>query len=59
MMDRRLFLKVSMAASGALLVGCGRVSPPENAAVDPGTWVANLYVCLLYTSDAADDLLQV
>ena len=44
MMDRRLFLKVSMAASGALLVGCTRVSPTDDAAAAPETWVANLYV---------------
>jgi isoquinoline 1-oxidoreductase beta subunit len=42
--DRRSFLKVSLLASGALLVGCGR---PEEADADIGaeeTWVANLYV---------------
>ena len=44
MMDRRAFLKVSMAASGALLISCGRIGPTANTAADTDTWVANLYV---------------
>ena len=44
MMDRRAFLKVSMMASGALLIGCGRVSPTDSNVVEKDTWVANLYV---------------
>lgn len=44
MMDRRAFLKVSMMASGALLIGCGRVSPTDSNVVENDTWVANLYV---------------
>ena len=43
-MDRRSFLKVSLLASGALIVGCGR--PESVDAVEPAgeTWVPNLYV---------------
>jgi isoquinoline 1-oxidoreductase beta subunit len=41
-LDRRTFLKVTLAASGALVVGCGR-SPRANT-IDNGTWVPNLYV---------------
>ncbi len=44
MMDRRAFLKVSMLASGALLVGCGRISPTGPGDAEKETWVANLYV---------------
>ena len=44
MMDRRAFLKVSMMASGALLIGCGRVSPTDANVVEKDTWIANLYV---------------
>jgi len=43
-MNRRSFLKVSMLASGALVIGCGRVEPTGDASVEPETWVANLYV---------------
>jgi len=43
-MDRRSFLKVSMMASGALLVGCGRPVPVDVGVSDQETWVANLYV---------------
>lgn len=43
-MDRRSFLKVSMMASGALLVGCGRPAPVDEDVSDQETWVANLYV---------------
>ncbi len=43
-MDRRLFLKVSLMTSGALLVGvgCNDASQAERRA--DGTWVPNLYV---------------
>ncbi|MGB5689835.1 MAG: molybdopterin cofactor-binding domain-containing protein, partial [Woeseiaceae bacterium] len=44
MMDRRAFLKVSMLASGALLVGCGRISSTGPGLAENETWVANLYV---------------
>ncbi len=44
MMDRRAFLKVSMLASGALLVGCGRISSTGPGDAEKETWVANLYV---------------
>ena len=44
MMDRRAFLKVSMLASGALLVGCGRISSTGSGIAENETWVANLYV---------------
>jgi isoquinoline 1-oxidoreductase beta subunit len=43
-MDRRSFLKVSMMASGALLVGCGRPAPVDADVSEQETWVANLYV---------------
>jgi len=43
-MDRRSFLKVSMMASGALLVGCGRPAPVDAVVSDQDAWVANLYV---------------
>ena len=42
--DRRSFLKVSVLASGALMIGCGRLDP-EQADVPTGeTWIPNLYV---------------
>jgi isoquinoline 1-oxidoreductase beta subunit len=41
-MDRRSFLKVSLLASGALLVGCGR--PYAATEKESGRWVPNLYV---------------
>ena len=41
-LDRRTFLKVTLAASGALVVGCGRSS--EANVIDDGTWIPNLYV---------------
>jgi len=43
-MDRRSFLKVSMLASGALIIGCGRFDPAEASELKNGTWVPNLYV---------------
>ena len=42
--NRGTFLKVSMLASGALLIGCGRVSTTDSGAVEKETWTANLYV---------------
>ena len=43
-LDRRSFLKVSILASGALMIGCGRLEP-DQADVSAGEpWVANLYV---------------
>lgn len=44
MINRRAFLKVSMAASGALLISCGRISPTADTSTETDTWVANLYV---------------
>ena len=43
-MDRRSFLKVSMLASGALIIGCGRVDQVEANELENGKWVPNLYV---------------
>lgn len=43
-MDRRSFLKVSMLASGALMIGCGRISSTDETPFEKQTWVANLYV---------------
>ena len=43
-MNRRSFLKVSMLASGALVIGCGRVDTTGDTSIDAETWVANLYV---------------
>ena len=43
-MDRRSFLKVSMLASGALIIGCGRFDQVEANELENGTWVPNLYV---------------
>ena len=43
-MNRRSFLKVSMLASGALVIGCGRVGTSDDTSIDAETWVANLYV---------------
>ena len=43
-MDRRAFLKVSMLASGALLVGIGHTGNLSAAEIAAGTWKANLYV---------------
>lgn len=42
--NRRHFLKVTALASGALMIGCGRITPsPKNASTD-STWIPNLYV---------------
>jgi isoquinoline 1-oxidoreductase beta subunit len=43
-LDRRTFLKVSMLASGALLVGVGRESAARVGSLDDGVWAPNLYV---------------
>jgi isoquinoline 1-oxidoreductase beta subunit len=43
-MDRRSFLKVSLLASGALVVGCGRPADVDADVSAQDTWVANLYV---------------
>jgi len=43
-MNRRSFLKVSMLASGALIIGCGRFYPAEANELENGTWTPNLYV---------------
>jgi len=43
-MDRRSFLKVSILASGALVIGVGCEKPSQANEVDEGTWIPNLYV---------------
>ena len=43
-LNRRAFLKVSLLASGALIVGVGRDRTLHAAELDSGTWVPNLYV---------------
>jgi isoquinoline 1-oxidoreductase beta subunit len=43
-LDRRAFLKVSLMASGALVVGVGRFDTSRAEALDGDTWVPNLYV---------------
>jgi isoquinoline 1-oxidoreductase beta subunit len=43
-MDRRSFLKVSLLASGALVIGCGRPADVDTDVSAQDTWVANLYV---------------
>lgn len=43
-MDRRSFLKVSLLASGALLVGVGYGDSLQAAELTNGNWVPNLYV---------------
>jgi isoquinoline 1-oxidoreductase beta subunit len=43
-MDRRLFIKASILASGALMVGCGRLDPEQADATLSDPWMANLYV---------------
>ena len=42
--DRRVFLKVSLMTSGALLVGVGCNKSTQAARRDDGTWAPNLYV---------------
>jgi len=43
-MDRRSFLKVSLLASGALVIGCGRFESVEANELKNGKWIPNLYV---------------
>ena len=43
-MDRRSFLKVSLLASGALVIGCGRFDSAEANELKNGKWIPNLYV---------------
>ena len=43
-MDRRSFLKVSLLASGALMIGCGRLDPEQAIEAEKDTWIPNLYV---------------
>jgi len=43
-MDRRSFLKVSLLASGALMIGCGRLDPELADEAEKDTWIPNLYV---------------
>jgi len=43
-MDRRSFLKVSLLASGALVIGCGRFDSATANELEDGTWIPNLYV---------------
>ena len=44
MIDRRSFLKVSLLASGALLVGVGCNDPIRAKRSEGETWMPNLYV---------------
>lgn len=43
-MDRRSFLKVSILASGAMLVGVGCESSSQASIKENGKWIPNLYV---------------
>ncbi|NOR37472.1 MAG: molybdopterin-dependent oxidoreductase, partial [Woeseiaceae bacterium] len=43
-MDRRAFLKVSILASGALMVGVGSKGSAQANSVENGIWKPNLYV---------------
>jgi isoquinoline 1-oxidoreductase beta subunit len=43
-LDRRAFLKVSLLASGALIVGVGRIGSSHASDFENGRWVPNLYV---------------
>ena len=43
-LDRRAFLKVSLLASGALVIGVGCDRASEAASFEDGTWIPNLYV---------------
>jgi isoquinoline 1-oxidoreductase beta subunit len=43
-LDRRTFLKVTLLASGALVIGVGCDRDSEAASFDNGTWIPNLYV---------------
>jgi len=42
--NRRAFLKVSILASGALVVGVGRPDDPAAVKAGPDSWIPNLYV---------------
>jgi len=42
--DRRSFLKVSVLASGALMIGCGRLEAAQADIAAGETWIPNLYV---------------
>ena len=43
-MDRRAFLKTSLLASGALLIGVGSCAREETGKLASETWIPNLYV---------------
>jgi isoquinoline 1-oxidoreductase beta subunit len=43
-MDRRAFLKTSLLASGALLIGVGSCAREETGEIAGETWIPNLYV---------------
>ncbi|MBT8066653.1 MAG: molybdopterin-dependent oxidoreductase [Gammaproteobacteria bacterium] len=43
-LDRRTFLKVSLLATGALVVGVGRADSSNTGQLANGTWAPNLYV---------------
>ena len=43
-MDRRAFLKTSLLASGALLIGIGSCTREESGEIAGETWIPNLYV---------------
>ena len=43
-LDRRAFLKVTLLASGALVIGVGCSRAIDAASLEDGTWVANLYI---------------
>ena len=43
-MDRRLFIKATILASGALMVGCGRLDPLQATELEGAQWIPNLYV---------------
>ena len=43
-MDRRAFLKTSLLASGALLIGIGSCAREESGEIAGETWIPNLYV---------------
>ena len=45
-MDRRTFLKVSILASGALMVGVGHEGLLQAGELSEGCWQPNLYVCI-------------
>ena len=43
-LDRRAFLKVSLLASGALIIGVGCERSSNATEFKDGTWIPNLYV---------------